>query len=90
MRLVGASNGFIRGPFLMEAALHALIGSLLAIGCLELLRNYALTQLTSTFAWLPVDLGITTFLIIYAILVVAGLLIGLIGSAVSMRRHLKV
>lgn len=31
MRLVGASNGFIRGPFLMEGALHAVIGSILAI-----------------------------------------------------------
>lgn len=33
MRLVGASNGFIRGPFLAEGALHAIIGALLAIGC---------------------------------------------------------
>ena len=33
MRLVGASNGFIRGPFLMEGALHAIISSLLAVGC---------------------------------------------------------
>lgn len=35
MRLVGASNGFIRGPFLMEGALHAIIGSLLAVGSIE-------------------------------------------------------
>ena len=35
MRLVGASNGFIRGPFLMEGALHAIIGSLLAVGVLR-------------------------------------------------------
>ncbi len=45
MRLVGASNGFIRGPFLMEGALHAIIGSLLAVGVLELLRNAALPKL---------------------------------------------
>ena len=30
MRLVGASNGFIRGPFLMEGALHAIVGAALA------------------------------------------------------------
>ena len=35
MRLVGASNGFIRGPFLMEGALNALIGTALAILCLS-------------------------------------------------------
>ena len=29
MRLVGASNGFIRGPFLMEGALHAIVGAAL-------------------------------------------------------------
>ena len=75
MRLVGASNGFIRGPFLMEGALHAIIGSLLAVGCLELL---------------PFDLSLNSFLLIYLVLVVAGLLIGLIGSALAMRRYLKV
>ena len=90
MRLVGASNGFIRGPFLMEAAIHALLGSALAIGVLELIRHLGLTQLSNTFAWLPMDLSTVTVLIIYAILVVAGLLIGLLGSAFSMRRHLRV
>ena len=39
MRLVGASNGFIRGPFLMEGALHAIIGAALAIGSIELIRR---------------------------------------------------
>ena len=34
MRLVGASNGFIRGPFLMEGTLEALIAALLAIAAL--------------------------------------------------------
>ena len=33
MRLVGASNGFIRGPFLAEGMLEALIGSLLLAAC---------------------------------------------------------
>lgn len=47
MRLVGASNGFIRGPFLMEGALHALIGSLLAVGVLQVLRMYGIPKLQS-------------------------------------------
>ena len=90
MRLVGASNGFIRGPFLMEGALHAIIGSLLAIGCLELLRNFALPQVQGALAFLPFDLNFSTFLYIYVILFVAGLIIGLVGSALAMRRYLKV
>ena len=90
MRLVGASNGFIRGPFLMEGALHAIIGSLLAVGSLELLRNFALPQVQGALAFLPFDLSLGAFLYVYIILIVAGLLIGLIGSALAMRRYLKV
>lgn len=90
MRLVGASNGFIRGPFLMEGALHAIIGSLLAVGTLEILRRLALPRVQDALPWLPIDLGSNMFFIIYGALVLAGLLIGLIGSALAMRRYLKV
>ncbi|WP_139652733.1 permease-like cell division protein FtsX [Raoultibacter phocaeensis] len=90
MRLVGASNGFIRGPFLMEGALHAIIGSLLAVGSLELLRSIVFPKISTALVWLPLDLGTSTTFLIYAALVVAGLLIGLIGSALAMRRYLKV
>ena len=90
MRLVGASNGFIRGPFLMEGALHAIIGSLLAVASLELLRNLALPKLASALKFLAIDVSLSTFAFIYLALVVAGLIIGLFGSALAMRRYLKV
>ncbi|MBQ9043900.1 MAG: permease-like cell division protein FtsX [Eggerthellaceae bacterium] len=90
MRLVGASNGFIRGPFLMEGALHAVIGAVLAAGCLELLRRIALPRLQESLAFLPIGIEGNTFLLIYLALLVAGLIIGLIGSAFAMRRYLKV
>lgn len=90
MRLVGASNGFIRGPFLMEGAMHAVIGSALAILTIEMLRRFALPQVSNTLAWLPVDLSMTSYLMIYAALIVAGLVIAGIGSLFAMRRYLKV
>ena len=90
MRLVGASNGFIRGPFLMEGALHAIIGAALAIGCLELVRRFALPQLQVSLAFLPIEVEGNIFIMIYLALLVAGLIIGLIGSAFAMRRYLKV
>ena len=90
MRLVGASNGFIRGPFLMEGALHALIGSLLAVLVIQLLRMFAIPQLQSAIKFLDFSVPGTTYLFIYGILVVAGLLIGLVGSMFAMRRYLKV
>ena len=90
MRLVGASNGFIRGPFLMEGALHAIIGSLLAVGVLQVLRMYAMPKLQSALSFLSLDVSGHTYAMIYVTLVVAGLVIGLLGSAFAMRRYLKV
>ena len=90
MRLVGASNNFIRGPFLMEGTLHAIIGAALAILCLQLLRMFAIPHVQSTLQWLPIDISGQSYLLIYGILVIAGLIIGLLGSALAMRRYLKV
>ena len=90
MRLVGASNSFIRGPFLMEGTLHAIIGAALAILCLQLLRMFALPRVQTTLQWLPIDISQQAYLMIFGILVVAGLIIGLLGSILAMRRYLKV
>ena len=90
MRLVGASNNFIRGPFTMEGALHAIIGAALAMGCLQLLRTFAIPRVQSALPWLPIDVAGHTYLLIYLALLIAGLVIGLIGSALAMRRYLKV
>lgn len=90
MRLVGASNGFIRGPFLAEGALHALIGALLAILVLEIARNLVLPQMAVTLPWLPIGVDLGMFLLIYLAMLVAGLVIGLLGSLFAMSRYLKV
>ncbi len=90
MRLVGASNGFIRGPFLAEGALHAIIGSVLAIAVLEVARDVLLPRISETLPWLPLSVDFGTFLLMYLLLLVAGLLIGLFGSMFAMRRYLKV
>ena len=90
MRLVGASNNFIRGPFLMEGSLHAVIGAVLAIAILELLRNFGLSRLQDALPWLPIDVSASSFAFIYVLLIVFGLIIGVLGSALAMRRYLKV
>ena len=90
MRLVGASNGFIRGPFLMEGALDAVIGAVLAVVCLELIRRFVFPTIQNSLTFLPMDVPTSMFLFIYLILLVAGIVIGLIGSALAMRRYLKV
>lgn len=90
MRLVGASNGFIRGPFLMEGAVHAVIGSALAIVAIELLRRFALPTVSSALMWLPIELSSTVYLGIYVLMFVFGLIIAAVGSLLAMRRYLKV
>lgn len=90
MRLVGASNGYIRGPFLMEGALHAIIGSALAIIVIELIRAFGIPALQNSIRFLDFTIPGSTYAIIYVSLVVFGLVIGLLGSLLAMRRYLKV
>lgn len=90
MRLVGASNGFIRGPFVAEGVLQALLGSLLAIGCLELVRNFLMPLIQENLKFMPFNVTMTMYLATYGSLILVGIVIGLFGSAIAMRRYLKV
>jgi len=90
MRLVGASNSFIRGPFLMEGALQSLIGAGLAILSIHLLSQQFLPRLSGLLSWLPIEDVSMEILQVYVLLTTVGLVIGLFGSAWAMRRYLKV
>ena len=90
MRLVGASNGFIRGPFVTEGVLQALLGALLSIGTLELIRHNFIPAISNSMSFMSFDLPIQVYLMTYAGLALIGVLIGLFGSAIAMRRYLKV
>ena len=90
MRLVGASNGFIRSPFITEGVLQAILGSLLSIGVLELLRNLMIPRLQESIGWMSFALPMQYYLVTYAALILVGVIIGLFGSAIAMRRYLRV
>lgn len=90
MRLVGASNGFIRGPFVAEGVLQSLLGSLLAIGCLELVRNFLMPLIQENLKFMPFNVTMAMYLATYGSLILVGIVIGLFGSAIAMRRYLKV
>jgi len=84
MRLVGATNQYIRGPFLLEGALKGVLGGLLAV--LMCWVMYAVFRRTaSEVASGVVFFGATAI----AIGLVFGTLIGLLGSLLSVGRHLK-
>jgi cell division transport system permease protein len=84
MRLVGATNWFIRGPFLLEGALKGLLGGLLSL--LLCYAGYLLFRDSSggTFAGLVFFRPEQMLLIL-----VFGFMLGLGGSLVSVGRHLR-
>ncbi len=90
MRLVGASNWFIRGPFLLEGVMQSLIGAALAILTVVGLQMTVLPRLRDALPFLPVDVPLTTIAQLAAVLVVAGVIIGLMGAGFALRRYLKI
>jgi len=90
MRLVGASNWFIRTPFLLEGVLQALIGSILAILTLIAAQALIVPWLQDNLKFLPVAIGGVTMVQLAALLIGSGVMIGLLGSGSAVRRYLKV
>lgn len=90
MRLVGASNWFIRTPFLMEGVLQSLVGSLLALASLGAIKAYAIPIMKQQLSFLPVALPTSAAVQMVLILVLGGAVIGLLGSGWALRRYLKV
>ena len=80
MRLVGATNGFIRAPFLIEGFLKGLLG-----GALALVLTYVTYQFVGQYVVQASYFGPS--LAVFG--VAGGALIGLVGSAVSVGRHLR-
>jgi cell division transport system permease protein len=88
MRLVGATDFFIKAPFLIEGLLHGLGGALLAAGGLSLLILFLFSHLD-----LPLRLAVMAGSLPTGQLVAGflglGLLLGVLGSMVSLRRFLR-
>ena len=89
-RLVGASNSFIRGPFIMEGVLQALCGFIIAVGVLEVLHYALIPRIAEALQFLNFSIAPTTYLWVYLLLLVLAILIGVTGSLMAMRRYLKV
>jgi cell division transport system permease protein len=80
MRLVGATDGFIRRPFLLQGALKGLLGGLVAVGL-----SYSAYVLINRFL-----ISASFFNGLQAVAIVGfGTVIGLIGSLLSVGRHLR-
>ncbi|MBQ6498784.1 MAG: permease-like cell division protein FtsX [Ruminococcus sp.] len=87
MKSVGATNTFVRVPFIIEGVVIGLVSALISIGLLFLLSNAVIS-----FARKILDFPYTNFTQVMwpmiAAFCAAGVLVGALGSAVSIRRFL--
>ena len=94
MKLIGASNFFVRFPFLLEGIILGLIGAAIPLGAFYFLYNEAVRMVLTKFNGLSDFMQFIPVNDIYRVLLPIGLIlgmgIGLIGSYITTRKHLKV
>ena len=94
MKYIGATDFFVRSPFVLEGMLIGLAGAALPLGLLYHIYNYALVYITERFsilstvlAFLPVD---EVFEVLMPLSLIVGVGIGFMGSISTVRKHLNV
>jgi cell division transport system permease protein len=87
MRLVGASDAFIRWPFVFEGAFVGLLGSLLTLGILAAVADPISGLMVDFFRVLPLQFGSLTRDLV-ALVLGAGVGLGVLGSWLSVRTYL--
>lgn len=89
MRLVGATHAYIRGPFLVEGVLQGGLGGALALLLLYLAHEFLLAEALRSFELLPSSETLRFAPpSAWAGIVAGGMLVGLLGSLLSVRRFL--
>lgn len=91
MRMIGASNNFIRAPFMFEGMLIGLLGSIIPMVISAVLYYYFYNQFGGQFFSAIFKLTpIMPFLVyLLSILLIIGMFVGLLGSFVSVTRYLR-
>jgi cell division transport system permease protein len=90
MKLVGATNWFVRGPFMVEGLLCGLAGAVLAVLCLVLGKEIALPAILHHALSSDPDVHALEFPLTALILIAMGLGLGALGSGLTLRRFLRV
>ena len=92
MRLVGAKNSYIRGPFLLEGAWVGLLGAIVPSALIYFLyqiayQSVAQSLATQNLSLIPMNIFVP---IMIGSLFLVGIVIGSLGSMISMSRFLKI
>jgi len=91
MKYVGATDWFIRWPFIIEGIIVGLVGGLISLAACMALYG-ACTNAIAASDWFPFDLHAFSTISgsLVLVLLLFGALMGAIGSVIAVRRHLKV
>lgn len=94
MKYIGATDFFVRAPFVVEGMLIGLIGSAIPLGVIYSLYNYALTYVIERFSVLSSFLNFLSveevFKVLLPVTLLVGVGIGFLGSISTVRKHLRV
>lgn len=94
MKYVGATNNFIRGPFIVEGVLIGIIAALIAILVVGLMYNSIISNIGQSEIVKELEITFVTFSHMFRLLIMVNLIlgigIGVIGSSISMRKYLEV
>lgn len=89
MRLVGASNTFIRGPFMLQGVLYGLIAGIVALAIMYPIL-YWLGPGTETFFGFNIfHFFISDFVYVFSVIVGSGVALGLVSSGMAVSRYLR-
>ena len=89
MKLVGATNWFVRGPFMLEGLICGVVGSLAAVLLLLVGKALVLERVTDRFDFAS-GIDAWSFPAIALTMVLVGLALGAIASGFTLRRFLQV
>ena len=94
MKYVGATNGFIRWPFIVEGIIIGVISAMISIVLLGVSYNFAIDKLLDSSVATMVSFNLLTFSdmfgLVLTVYLILGIGIGVIGSTISMRKYLEV
>jgi cell division transport system permease protein len=89
MQLVGATNTYIRMPFICEGLLDGVLGALVAVGVLAAARLWLLPKLALALPWMQMNLVQVNLSPLVLELLVTGAAVGAVASWISVGRHLE-
>lgn len=90
MKYVGATNGFIRWPFLLEGVILGFIGAAIASACVLEFYLFVTGEVQNSLAFLPIVPIVPFFYKLAGGLFAVGILVGAVGSAISIKQYMKV